>query len=353
MKLKQIIIGVVMVLCAGLAIFGLTRLDKSSSGGDADSAPPEEVTPLVTVQTGALKRMTLHQYVNGYGTVEPAPATEDQPSAGGPLSSPSAGVVARVTVVAGQDVKAGDVLVELNSATMTFNNAKAAVERQKKLFADQNTSLKNLQDAESQVASLQIVSPVSGTVTRITARPGAAVDVNTVVAEVMDLSRLVVTAQIPSSDAKDLKTNQEVQISIGSSVTASLSFVSPAVEPADGTILTRSSLPPDCGLRPGQFVPLKIITAAHTNCLAAPAESVVTTDDGKSVIALVKGEEATQVPVTTGLRENGWVEIEGTGLKEGDTVVTVGAYGLPDKIKIRTANSPAEEATPTNSAPAK
>jgi hypothetical protein len=29
------------------------------------------------------------------------------------------------------------------------------------------------------------------------------------------------------------------------------------------------------------------------------------------------------------------VEISGTGLKAGDSVVTVGAYGLPEKTKIR------------------
>ena len=37
----------------------------------------------------------------------------------------------------------------------------------------------------------------------------------------------------------------------------------------------------------------------------------------------------------TGLREDGWVEIDGPGLNEGDAVVTVGAYGLPEKTKIR------------------
>jgi len=79
----------------------------------------------------------------------------------------------------------------------------------------------------------------------------------------------------------------------------------------------------DSGLRPGQFVPLRIVTAVHTNCLAAPDESVVTDAGGKRVIALVKGDEATQTPVQTGLRENGWVEIEAPELKAGDVVVTV------------------------------
>ena len=116
---------------------------------------------------------------------------------------------------------------------------------------------------------------------------------------------------------------------------ATLSFVSPAVDAKNGTILTRALLPADSGLRPGQFVQLKIVTAVHTNCLAAPGEGVVTDDSGQSVIALVNGDAAAQMPVQTGLREDGWVEIAGTGLKEGASVVTVGAYGLPEKTKIR------------------
>ena len=59
--------------------------------------------------------MTLHRYVNGYGTIEAAPATANQPAAGGALAAPSAGIVAKLNVVAGQRVQKGDVLMELNS----------------------------------------------------------------------------------------------------------------------------------------------------------------------------------------------------------------------------------------------
>lgn len=349
MKLKSLVIGGVMLLCAGLAVFALIKFHQESSGGDDDDAgPKEEITPLITVQTNALRRATLHRYVEGFGSVEPAPATEDQPAAGGMLSAPSAGVVARVGVVEGQQVKKGDVLVELNSATASYRYAKDQVERQKKLLADQNTSLKNVEDAEAQLAALQVVAPVSGTVTRVPVKTGSAVDANTVVAEVIDLNRLALAAHIPAANANDLKPGQEVEI--GPSVTSSLSFVSPAVDAADGSVLTRALLPPRSGLRPGEFVPLKIVTATRTNCLAAPAESVVTDEKEKSFIVVVNGEAAAQVPVTAGLREDGWVEVEGAGLKEGATVVTVGAYGFPDKAKIRIANAAANEAATTNSA---
>ena len=90
---------------------------------------------------------------------------------------------------------------------------------------------------------------------------------------------------------------------------------------------------------------MRIATTVHTNCLAVPAESVVTDESGKSVIALVTGDEADQMPVQTGLRENGLVEISAPELKVGDTVVTVGAYGLPEKTKITVQNVSGEVST--------
>ena len=148
MNRKHIIIGIVVVLVAGLGVVALVK-----SRGEASESKGDETTPtIVTVQTGALKFATLHRYVQGYGTVEPAPAAAEQPAASAQLAAPSAGVVTKVNVVEGQQVTKGDMLVELNSATTTVENALQQAARQKELYAQQNTSLKNLQDAETQLA---------------------------------------------------------------------------------------------------------------------------------------------------------------------------------------------------------
>ena len=172
MKRKHIIAGIVVILAAGLGIVALVK----SHGEASESSDDETVPTIVTVQTGALKLATLHRYVQGYGTVEPAPATADQPAADAPLAAPSAGVVTKVNVVAGQLVKKGEVLVELNSGGTTYALAEQELARQKKLFAQQNTSLKNLQNAEAQLALLRVTAPLAGTVVRVNVKPGQAVD---------------------------------------------------------------------------------------------------------------------------------------------------------------------------------
>ncbi len=96
-------------MVAGLGVVALVKShsETSESGGN-------ETTPtIVTVQTGALKLATLHGYVQGYGTIEPASASAEQPAASAPLAAPSAGVVTKVNVIAGQPVTNGEVLVEL------------------------------------------------------------------------------------------------------------------------------------------------------------------------------------------------------------------------------------------------
>jgi len=346
---RKKIISILAAACCGIILIGATR---AMADADDAAAADEKVATVVSVQTGKITTATLYGYVSGYGMVEPAPATADQPAASAQLASPSAGVVTKVNVVEGQQVAKGDVLAELNSGTTTAENAEQEVERQKKLYAQQNTSLKNLQDAEAQLALLQVTAPLSGTVARVNVKPGQAVDLTTVVAEVMDLNRLAVSTEIPSAEANDLKPGNPVEILTTPPVTTELLFVSPNVDTANDTVLVRALLPVSSGLRPGQFVSLRIVTAVHTNCLAAPAESVVTDENGSSVIAVVKGDEATQMPVQTGLRENGLVEVSAPELKPGDTVVTVGAYGLPGKTKITIQNSAGDE-TSTNSPAAK
>ncbi len=333
MKPKQIIIGLLILVCGGAGLFAWMHWHNAAASGVAGDGG--DTSTLVSVQTGTLRRMTLHHYIAGYGIVNPAPATASGPAANAPLAAAVAGVVAKINAVEGQMVKKGEVVVELNSGAATLDYAEQELARQKTLYTQHNTSLRNLQTAQAQLDSLQVVAPLSGTIVSLNVKPGAAVDVNTVVADVMDLSRLVVNTAIPVSQAGELETGQQMQVLTDPPVKAAITYVSPTVNTNNNTVRARAALPANSGLRPGQFVSLRIVTAVHTNCLAAPEQSVVTDQAGHSVISLVQGDEAIQTPVQTGFHENGWVEVQGKGLKAGDTVVTVGAYGLPAKTKIQ------------------
>jgi len=347
--MKRISTLITFMVATGFSLGAWAFVKSHDVATAAEEYTDDNTATVVSVQVGELERMTLHRYVTGYGTVGPAPASVDNPAADAPLAAPVAGVVAKVNIIAGQQVKQGDVLLELNSGAMTFELAKQELERQKKLYEQHNASLKALQDAKAQLDSLRVTAPLPGTVTRLNVKPGQAVDASMIVAEVMDLKRLAVSANIPAAEANQLKVGESMQVLTDPAVNTTLSFVSPTVDANNDTVLIRADLPADSGLRSGQFVSLRIVAGVHTNCLTAPEESVVTDINGQSTISLVHGDEATQASVQTGFNENGRVEVSGTGLAAGDSVVTVGAYGLPEKTKVQIINPPAEQSSSTNS----
>ena len=332
-----------------------------------------EVPTVVPVQVGKITRATLRGYVVAYGIVEPEPRGA-RPAASARVASAVPGVAAAVLCVEGQRVEKGDLLVQLDSRTadVAVAFAEKSLERQKRLMQAEATSQKALEEAEQQLdaarAQLELLSikaPLAGTVAQVNVKPGEAVDVTTVLAEVIDLDRLVVSANVPSAELPALKTGQAtealpdkaaVRVVVGSlttrlksgekttaaledkaasPLTGTLVFISPEEDPKTGTAMVRASVPAGSGLRPGQFVTLRIVSEEHKDCLAAPAESVVKDIEGASVIALVENNKAVQKPVSTGLHEGGLIEVAADGLEPDMVVVTEGAYGLPKETEIK------------------
>ena len=337
--MKKLIVIVCLLAMAGFTWFVWFKAPKPEE-------PEAKVATEVPVQVGEIMRTTLRAYVTAYGTVEPEPAGE-RPAASARVAASVSGVVASAPCAEGQHVQKGALLFQLDSRTAEVATTFAArtVDRQKKLLQGEATSQKTLQDAEQQWAAaraqqalLQVQSPLAGTVVRVNVRPGEAVDLTTVLAEVVDLDRLVVMAHVPSFELPALKVGQSAEVraeASSGSVTGAVVYISPEVDPKAGTAAVRVSVPVNSGLRPGQFVNLRVVSAEHKDCLAVPATSVVQNAAGASGIALVQGVQATQKPVKVGLRDGALVEIEGEGLQAGMVVVTEGAYGLPKQTKVR------------------
>jgi membrane fusion protein (multidrug efflux system) len=342
-----------MLAAAGAA--GLTGC--KSGGGDED----EKIVTEVAVQVGKVTRADLKGRVEAFGMVEPEPAQAGRPGGGTKLAAPVAGVVLEVPATEGKQVKAGELVVRLDDrvaqaavdkANEAVTYAEQLVARQEKLKKVDGTSEKAAQEADQQLASaraelksaqaalalVQLRSPLDGAVARINVQPGQAVDLNMVAAEIVDVNRLVVSAEVPAAEAARLKPDQSAEIFTEGKEEAvtvgRVTFVSPSVDPKSGTVVVRVALPKETSLRPGQFVRAQIVAEVHAGRLAVPRDSVVKSDEGQ-VIYVVEGDQAKQKAVKVGLVDGPLAEIEGEGIQEGDTVVTVGAYGLPKETKVK------------------
>jgi membrane fusion protein (multidrug efflux system) len=82
-------------------------------------------------------------------------------------------------------------------------------------------------------------------------------------------------------------------------------------------------------------VRVRIVIEEHLGRLTVPSASVYTDHNGRSTLSVVRGDMAAQQEVRVGLRDGDLVEVEGEDLAEGVTVVTVGAYALPPKTRVR------------------
>lgn len=345
----------------------LVACRSGSPAADAEKEPPAEVA----VTLGKVVRATLHAYVGGFGTIEAQPATAGQPAASAKVGAAVAGLLAQSMAVEGDRVAKGAVLFQLDSrvADVQVERSRQAVEfaqvafdRQRQLLAGDGTSKKLYQEAEQQLqaakydlanataqrALLTVQAPIAGTVIHVAKKPGDAVDPAAPLAEIIDLDRLVVTAHVRTSDVLVLRSGQHADVSPGRAdapgqrvnvppvATATLSFIGPDVDPANDTVTVRLSLPAHSGLRPGQFVTVRVGVSDHKDRLAVPEDAVVT-DVGSShaFIAVVKDNVADRVPVKLGIKDNGLVEVEGAGVSAGTVIVISGAYSLPDHSRVR------------------
>jgi membrane fusion protein (multidrug efflux system) len=171
-------------------------------------------------------------------------------------------------------------------------------------------------------------------VVRINARLGQSVEPNTVLAEVIALDRLVVTARVPSREAGLLKPGQPVDFGAESAAPGKLAVVGKDIDPLTDTVLVRVAILAGAGFRPGQFLSIRIAVEERRDVLAVPEESVVPGPDGGTMLIMIEGDKAVPRPVKAGLRDGGLAEVEGEGLKEGQVIVTTDAYNITGETKI-------------------
>jgi len=340
------------VLAVAVVLFAFLR-SRDSAGERADALPD------VAVHTGRVERATLHRYVTAYGYVDTAPALGGRSPAKARLSPAVGGILAEIHCVEGMHVAKGAVLFRLDTRLAQVAAEKArreeefaqlAFDRQQSLLRSNGTSQRAFQEAQQQLetahsnraaaetalAYLVIRSPLAGTVTRLAATVGQYVDVNTVLAEVVDLERLVVAVDVPGREAAGVAVGAPVLAGGDRAVPGQIVAVGRDMDPRTGTYRVLASLPAGAGFAPGEFMDVRIQVEERRDVLVVPVASLVSVADGTWIVA-VEGRQAVRRPVHAGLREGGRVEVSGPGVREGLTIVTDEAYSLPDTSRVHPA----------------
>lgn len=221
-------------------------------------------------------------------------------------------------------------------------NSLQAVGKQQELKAasGQLTSAKGkYMGAQAQLSYSEIRSPINGVVTDRPLYPGEMAAQGAPLITVMDLSRAIAKAHIPQAEAAILKKGDPATLTVpgnDESIPAKLTIVSPALDPNSTTVeVWAEAANPNQTLKPGATVHLSVNAGTVKDALIVPASALITSEDGKSEVMVIGADgRAVAREVKPGIKQGDEVQIE-TGLNVGEQIVAVGAYGLPDKTKVK------------------
>jgi cobalt-zinc-cadmium efflux system membrane fusion protein len=367
-----------------LILLGCAKEEKTPSRLDNTASAQitrVEVTPdqvqTIGLTTTPVSRMALSGvvHVNGHLDVPPQNLVS--------ISAPFGGFLKFTTMLQGKKVKVGDVVavmenteyiqlqqdyLELSSqavlnkaelerqealarenvnAQKTLQQAKAAYETTEARTAGLKAKLKliNIDPAKLQAgkdlsSTINLHAPINGYVTEINANIGKYVSPTDVIMKIVDSEHLHAELIVFEKDVLKLKIGQKVRFILANETsprTATIYLVGREIT-ADRTVRIHCHIDEeDSNLLPGMFLSADVETGTE-QVSVLPSKAVVEHEGQKYIF--VAGAENTNgnqgfemIAVTTGVEQNGFVEVNFPGMSENSIVVVNGAFDLLASVK--------------------
>ncbi|HUN87464.1 MAG TPA: efflux RND transporter periplasmic adaptor subunit [Terriglobales bacterium] len=192
--------------------------------------------------------------------------------------------------------------------------------------------------SKAQLGYTEIRTPIAGVVTERSVHESETAIGGTPLLTVMDTREVIAKAHIPQEQAALLKVGDAGTLNSPETgpISGKVTVVSPALDPNSTTVEVWVQAPNRDGkLRPGSTVSLAIVAKTVKDSLTVPASALLTAPDGTTTVMLAGNDGKGHLqPVEAGVREKDEVQIT-KGLTQGQTVITQGAYGLPDNTDIK------------------
>ncbi len=195
-----------------------------------------------------------------------------------------------------------------------------------------------LENASAQVGYATLRSPINGVVTDQPYFKGETAPAGSAVVTVMDTSSLLAKVHLAQASAQELSLGKEAEITVPGAtdpVRATVSLISPALDPGSTTVEVWLKLPNTAGmLKVGTPVHVVITGRTQENAIQVPVSALLPSlDGGNSVMVVGADGAAHKRSVKTGIRTPETIEIT-KGLTTADNVITEGSYGIDDGTKV-------------------
>ncbi|HKV27889.1 MAG TPA: efflux RND transporter periplasmic adaptor subunit [Candidatus Acidoferrales bacterium] len=361
----------ITLIIPALAIAPLLLMISGCSGDSSDKSNADsKMTAEVTVTK--VMRSDIRQFVTVSGNVVALPNRDVK------VSALVAGRITGLNVAEGDRVHAGEVLATIDSHTYegqlkqadaalaqaraTVQNAEQNLARNQTLYQRGIAAGKDLEDAKTQLSVAQaaehqaeaaestvklqvgrtrILSPLDGVVAKRFASIGEQVDGTAAqpIVEVANIAEVELPGSLPAADLSKIHAGQILPITSeafpGKTFEGRIVAISPTVDPATNVGSVRIRIGNTTGtLKLGMYLNAQVPVQTHANALTVPAEAIYHDDSGQTRVYQVEGDTAKAIDVKLGIETKDRVEIL-SGVKDGDTVILTGGYGLGDTTKVK------------------
>ncbi len=328
---------------------GLAGCKKPAASGPPGGFP----TQVVAVEA---LREPLTESLSIVGTVQADEMVEIKAQIGG--------IVLKINFEEGQKVEAGQSLVEidagkiaaqLSQAEANLRLAQSKFERSKELALTRAVSVQELDESRAafdgmraavelikeQLKDTRIVAPFSGTMGARHVSPGQVIDRQVMLTSLVRLDPVKVEGNVPERYLGQLKLGQKFALTIAAfpneTFDGEVYFIAPQVDPVNRTTIVKARVAnPDGRLKPGMFASAEVTLKVKEDALVIPEAALMPQGERTMIFTVDKELTAQMVPVRTGLRVAGRVEIL-EGLKGGETVVVEGWQKMRPGGKVKLA----------------
>ena len=297
---RKLIKTIITISAACLVISACSPPDRRNIQNDEPAAPAEKSFNIKTV---TVERKDISNRLMLSGDVEAAASVDVYPETSGKLTE--------INVQTGSRVTVGQVIAKVDPSRPGMNYTESPVK-----------------------------ATISGTVTEIFADTGASVGPQMPLATIGDISRLVITTNIPERYIYIVEKGQKAWVTTtaapGMKYEATVSSVAPVVNPVSRTLEIQLRLNGSSPVKAGMFVGIELRTSTSENSLVLPEKSIVSRDENTCVYRITDNR-AEKVNVSVGIKDSGFAEIT-EGLAEGDIIAVEGVTLLSDGAKIKIIN---------------
>jgi membrane fusion protein (multidrug efflux system) len=366
LKRMILMLGVVLALLGGLGFFKYRQISAAIAQGKSFAPPPTAVTTLVA------KRETWPSTLNVIGTAEAIHGVT--------VSADLPGTVDKINFESGQQVKEGDILVELDTrqeraqlaaAQADYELAKITYDRQQALVkegviarteydnasAQQKSTEARVGEIKASIDRKTIRAPFSGILGLRQVNLGQYLAAGQAIVSLQAMNPIYVNFGVPQQSTPQLKVGRALKITSddlpGVEFSGRVTAIDSVVDQTTRNIQVQATLTnPGNRLRPGMFVQVRVSLGESRDVISLPASAINYAPYGDSVYVIADMQDPKSGKTYKGVRQQ-FVRVEGargdqvavvSGINPGDEIVTSGVFKLRNGASVLVNN----QVTPSN-----